>query len=162
MKRRILPLLAALLLLSAALAEGPSIPAAASAMDAFRKAGVECTFPGTDPEGRELLSVILPEPALSGRPLLFLFAPDSEEAALYVLDLATVKPGNEAAAMDLCNRLNTEYRFFRFCYTPEDRAVLMDCDLAFRGAAGEICAEIALMAGETLLETLPLLAALAE
>ena len=78
----------------------------------------------------------------SGQDFTFIFDDDGESAALRVFSICQVPDSNLPRAPLVCNKLNNEYRWFRF-YLDSDQEVTMAADVSFdERTVGPICYEI--------------------
>lgn len=74
--------------------------------------------------------------------LVFFFDDEGEHVAIYGWSIASVPPEKRSIMLEICNKLNCEYRWIRF-YIDKDNDVSADIDAIITSSTiGSVCIEL--------------------
>lgn len=132
-KKRIMTLLIALLLvlcLSGASAEEPMFASTQAFLEMMQSSRVWCEFCGMAGDGEH---VVTEASTADGEAVLIdlCFAPDGRLCTLRAPELIAFAEPQLLTVLQVCNELNSEYRYVRFCVGETDRTVTAALDVRF-------------------------------
>lgn len=107
---------------------------------ALERFGIEYTYEGLDRDGDD--SVVIYDTCAGHSITIHVWFMENDTAAIRVWDLITFNSSQKATVTQVCNRLNTTYRYASFT-ADDDNTVTLSFDCIFRDSydAGEIALE---------------------